>query len=86
MTEANITSFVYADADEVNNEVNIQRSIESDLSLMEQRGHHNLINRKRKGDTMDTKLDKDEVDQDLTVRNINEMIKAKLPIIEFPES
>ena len=35
---------------------------------------------------MDQKLDKDEIDQDLLLRNITEMIKAELPIVSFPES
>ena len=60
--------------------------IQSDLSINEQRGNHNLVNRRNKGATLDQKLDKDEIDQDLLLRNITEMIKAELPIVSFPES
>lgn len=35
---------------------------------------------------MDQKLDKDEIDEDLQLRNISEMVKANMPIINFPES
>jgi len=58
----------------------------SDLSINEQRGNHNLMNRRSKGTTLDNKLDKDEIDQDLLLRNITEMIKAELSIVSFPES
>ena len=58
----------------------------SDLSVNEQRGNHHLTNRRSRGATMDQKLDKDEIDQDLLHRNITEMIKAGMPIVSFPES
>ena len=35
---------------------------------------------------MDQKLDKDEIEQDLLLKNITEMIKADMPIVSFPES
>ena len=58
----------------------------SDLSVNDQRGNHNLVNRRNRSSTLDQKLDKDEIDQDLLLRNITEMIKAELPIVSFPES
>ena len=58
----------------------------SDLSVNEQRGHHHLTNRRSRGATLDQKLDKDEIEQDLLLRNITEMIKADMPIVSFPES
>ena len=39
-----------------------------------------------KGKSLDQKLDKDEIDEDLLLRNISEMVKANMPIINFPES
>lgn len=58
----------------------------NDLDLHEARGGgDNLTNRKR-GDAQDVKLDKDEIDQNLLIKNINELVKANMPIISFPES
>ena len=40
----------------------------------------------KNGNSHDEKLDKDVIDNTLCVENISEMIKAKLPIVQFMES
>ena len=53
-----------------------------ELEYFEQRNIHVLKN----GNSHDEKLDKDVIDNTLCVENISEMIKAKLPIVQFMES
>lgn len=57
----------------------------NDIALHEARVGENLINRRR-GEALDVKLDNDEINQNLLIKNINELVKANMPIISFPES
>ena len=52
--------------------------------LHEARGGHFLRNNKNQ--QLDEKLDKDEIDENLLIKNINEMVKASMPILTFSES
>ena len=57
----------------------------NDYELNPMRGGETLNNRKHTA-ALDNKLDNDEIDQELLIRNINEMVKANMPIVQFPES
>lgn len=55
--------------------------ISQNASYFEARDMHVIAN-----DHRDKKLDKDIVDIDLCLQNIGEMIKAKMPIVQFMDS
>ena len=55
--------------------------ISQNVSYFEDRDMHVIAN-----DHKDKKLDKDIVDIDLCLQNIGEMIKAKMPIVQFMDS
>ena len=81
------TSFIFNDHDSTRmNGVRESQSVVSDMSLREQKGEHQLLNRQRKHIALDNKLDGDKLDDELLLQNITEMIKAGLPIVQFPES
>lgn len=52
-----------------------------DTNYLDARGVDYLPNNQN-----DSKLDKDVLDTELCLENINEMIKAKLPIVQFMDS
>jgi len=67
-------------------EEKLMSSIYSDLTVNEQRGNNVLANHRHKGDFMDKFLDSGETDQELLVKNIEEMFKANMTVISFPQS
>mmetsp|Transcript_35191 Transcript_35191/g.43028 ORF Transcript_35191/g.43028 Transcript_35191/m.43028 type:complete len:113 (+) Transcript_35191:473-811(+) len=56
------------------------------VSQYDRNNLHYLKNRDTTTGFMDQKLDKDIIDSKLVIENIDEMISAKLPIVQFMDS
>ena len=54
--------------------------------MAEQRGDHILGNHRNKDNNLDKFLDSGEPDQELLIENINEMFKANMSVVSFPQS